>query len=52
MAYGDDANYVKLVAISDDGRSAPNRFELRSEVDNVIVGTTRSPSSWSRRAPT
>ena len=43
MAYGDDANYVKLVAISDDGRSAPNRFELRSEVGNVIVGTDPQP---------
>jgi len=43
MAYGDDANYVKIVAISDDGRAAPNRFELRSEVDNVIVGTGTQP---------
>ena len=33
MAYGDDANYVKIVVISDDGRSAPNRVELRSEVE-------------------
>ena len=43
MAYGDDANYVKVVAISDDGQSAPNRFELRSEVDNVIVGGDPQP---------
>ncbi|HYH72722.1 MAG TPA: Ig-like domain-containing protein, partial [Nocardioides sp.] len=43
MAYGDDANYVKLVAISDDGQSAANRFELRSEVGNVIVGSDPQP---------
>ncbi|WP_210437764.1 ThuA domain-containing protein [Nocardioides xinjiangensis] len=43
MAYGDDANYVKLVSISDDGRSAPNRFELRSEVGDVIVGANPQP---------
>ena len=43
MAYGDDANYVKIVVISDDGRSAPNRVELRSEVNNVIVGANPQP---------
>ncbi|MEO9326258.1 ThuA domain-containing protein [Nocardioides sp. C4-1] len=43
MAYGSDANYVKIVAISDDGRTAPNRFELRSEVNDVIVGTDPQP---------
>ena len=43
MAYGDDANYVKIVAISDQDRTAPNRFELRSEVNNVIVGTGTQP---------
>ncbi|MFB9315717.1 ThuA domain-containing protein [Nocardioides plantarum] len=43
MAYGDDANYVKVVVIADDGRTAPNRVELRSEVANVIVGTDPQP---------
>ncbi|GAA5116469.1 hypothetical protein GCM10023339_25180 [Alloalcanivorax gelatiniphagus] len=43
MAYGDDANYVKVVVIADDGRTAPNRVELRSEVNNVIVGTNPQP---------
>ncbi|NPC44116.1 ThuA domain-containing protein [Nocardioides sp. zg-1230] len=43
MAYADDANYVKLVVISDDGRQAPNRVELRSEVGNVIVGANPQP---------
>ncbi|MDZ5661737.1 ThuA domain-containing protein [Nocardioides sp. S-58] len=43
MAYVDDANYVKVVVIADDGRTAPNRVELRSEVDNAIVGTNPQP---------
>ncbi|WP_139984516.1 ThuA domain-containing protein [Nocardioides litoris] len=43
MAYGDDANYVKIVAISDQDRPTPNRFELRSEVGNVIVGSDPQP---------
>ncbi|MCP3424288.1 ThuA domain-containing protein [Nocardioides pinisoli] len=43
MAYADDANYVKLVVISDQDKPAPNRVELRSEVDNVIVGTNPQP---------
>ncbi len=43
MVYGDDANYVKIVAISDQDRTSPNRFELRSEVNNVIVGGDPQP---------
>ncbi len=43
LAYADDANYVKIVAISDDQRTAPNRFELRSEVDDAIVGGDEQP---------
>ncbi|NYE38606.1 PKD repeat protein/type 1 glutamine amidotransferase [Nocardioides cavernae] len=43
MAYGDDANYVKIVAISDENRPSPNRVELRSEVNNVIVGANPQP---------
>jgi cytochrome c len=43
MAYGDDAHYVKLVVISDEGKATPNRVELRSEVDNVIVGSNPQP---------
>jgi cytochrome c len=43
MAYASDTTYVKIVAISDDGRTEPNRFELRSEVNDVIVGANPQP---------
>src|SRR5690606_23260109 len=37
LAYADDDNYVKLDVIADQGQSAINRIELRSEVDAAIV---------------
>ncbi|GAA5145601.1 hypothetical protein GCM10023340_15200 [Nocardioides marinquilinus] len=37
MVYGSDADYVKLAVIADDGRTEPNRIELRSEVGNQVA---------------
>ena len=34
---------MKIVASADDGRTEPNRFELRSEVHDVIVGGDPQP---------
>jgi cytochrome c len=39
MVYGSDADYVKLAVIADDGRTEPNRIELRSEVGNQVGDT-------------
>ena len=36
LAYGDDNNYVKINAISDDGNTRVNRLELRSEVGGTV----------------
>src|SRR5690606_24484309 len=36
LAYVDDDNYVKLDLIADEGNSAVNRVELRSEVGGVV----------------
>ncbi len=36
LVYQDDANYIKFDLISDDGTTAVNRIELRSEENEVI----------------
>jgi PKD repeat protein/glucose/arabinose dehydrogenase len=36
LAYEDDGDYVKFDLISDDGTTAPNRIELRSEESDAV----------------
>ncbi len=44
MAYGDDNNYVKINAISDDGNAQPNRLELRSETGGTVPNPGTDPT--------
>ena len=46
LAYGDDNNYVKINAISDEGNARVNRLEMRSEVG----GTVRERTGAIRRS--
>ena len=50
MVYGGDNDYVKLNAISDDGRTTVNRMELRSEVGGVVTATASDPQITAEQA--
>ena len=52
MAYGDDNNYVKINAISDDGQTPGQPLELRSEVGGTVSAIpTASAGHAPRRRP-
>ena len=50
LAYGDDNNYVKINAISDDGNTRVNRLELRSEVDGTVSAIPTDPQVTAAQA--
>ncbi|MDA0137112.1 ThuA domain-containing protein [Solirubrobacter sp. CPCC 204708] len=51
LVYGDDNNYVKLNAISDDNNAnRVNRLELRSEVNGTVSATASDPQITAAQA--
>ena len=50
LAYGDDNNYVKINAISDEGNARVNRLELRSEVGGTVSAIPTDPQVTAAQA--